>query len=130
MFYASHYLKSSPSPPSPFLQRGSERCKHGGGEEGEQEQKRRAGLCWGARQWRSCEHFVIVIVLDEVDVHLLSLRWLLNILRRGVIIKDAELIFVGRPVHSPAFLLYSLLQCYIYVEGLSGGLWNDNGVQA
>lgn len=65
---------------------------------------------------------MIVIVRDEADGALLSLRWLLNILGPGLIIKDAELIFVGRPVHSPALLLYSPPQRYIYVEGLSGGL--------
>lgn len=54
-----------------------------------------AALCRGARRWRSCERLVIVIVLDEAGVLLLSLRWLVNILGPGVIIKDAELIFVG-----------------------------------
>lgn len=100
MFYSSHYLKSSPSPPSPFLQMGSERCKLGGGGRGAGGE--------GARRWRSGKHFVIVIVLDEVDVHLASLRWLLNILCRGVIIRDAELILVGRPVHSPGFYCTAL----------------------
>lgn len=63
----------------------------------------------------------MVIVLDEADLHLLSLRWLLNILCRAVIINDAELIWVGRPVLSSVFTV-QLLQPAIYVEGLSGGL--------
>lgn len=104
MFYSSHYLKSSPPPntlPHPTLFH----CREKEGEEREIEMRtERCGEAKRKRQQKKKNLFVIVIVLDEVDVVFLfkqlclslsplSLHRLVNILHHRMIIAAIELIF-------------------------------------